>query len=311
MSHLPHGDTALRLGWRFLPPHIRSAVEQRLGSPVVEARSCDAGFTPGLASVLTCADGSRHFVKAASAKAQRQFVDHYRTEARILARLPPGTPAARLLWTLDADWFVFSTEYVTGASPRRPWRRGDVEACLDACETLAEVGTPITGIPLRPQAEAVASDPALWDLLPAGSVPSDQLAVARGLAERHAEVLVGDTLVHHDLRDDNVLIGAGGAAVFVDWNWPVRGPAWFDSLSVLIGPRGDGLDISRHLAERPLLRDVPDEAIDIALALLAGYFLGSASQPVPTNSPYLRDAQWWQGETCWNWLAERRGWELT
>ena len=41
-----------------------------------------SGFTPGFASVLVCEDGSRHFVKAASVKAQRLFADSYREEAR-------------------------------------------------------------------------------------------------------------------------------------------------------------------------------------------------------------------------------------
>jgi hypothetical protein len=44
------------------------------------------------------------------------------------------------------------------------------------------------------------------------------------------------------------------------------------------------------------------------LALLAGYFLKSASDPVPPTSPHLREHQRWQGEVCWDWLCERRGW---
>lgn len=73
-------------------------VETRLGSPVVSAESQTAGFTPGFASVLTTADGSRHFVKAASLVAQRPFAEAYREEAAKLATLPAGVPAPRLLW---------------------------------------------------------------------------------------------------------------------------------------------------------------------------------------------------------------------
>jgi hypothetical protein len=42
--------------------------------------------------------------------------------------------------------------------------------------------------------------------------------------------------------------------------------------------------------------------------LLVGYFLRSATLPVPPTSPYMRDHQRWQGEVCWHWLAERRRW---
>jgi hypothetical protein len=115
-------------------------------------------------------------------------------------------------------------------------------------------------------------------------------------------------VVHTDLRDDNFLIGADGAVWMCDWNWPVLGADWIDSLFTLVGPRGDGLDVEQVIAERPLLRDVPSEHIDVMLALLVGYFFRQRDEPVPTNSPHIRDHQSWQGEVCWSWLSERRGW---
>ena len=77
---------------------------------------------------------------------------------------------------------------------------------------------------------------------------------------------------------------------------------------MLIGPRGDGLDVESVIAARPLLRDVPAEHIDTVLALLVGYFFRQRDEPVPPTSPYLREHQSWQGEVCWAWLCERRGW---
>ncbi len=115
--------TARRLEWAFLPPGIRRYVERRCGSPVVAAHSQGAGFTPGFASVLVCEDGSRHFVKAASTKAQRPFADAYREEARRLASLPEGVPAPRLSWLLDDDWVVLGIEHVEATNPARPWSR--------------------------------------------------------------------------------------------------------------------------------------------------------------------------------------------
>ncbi len=314
MSHLiPHGDTAIRLGWKFLPPHIRAEVERRCGSPVVSSVSCDAGFTPGLASVLTCADSSRHFIKAAAAVAQRTFADAYREEARILAGLPARVPAPRLRWVIDEDWFVLCTEFVDSTQPARPWSVADLDATLDTCERLAAATTPapavLSGKPFTQEAADLLPG---WDLVSVEDLPApagaDHLSEAVALAGRCREVLDGDTLVHSDLRDDNVLLRPDGTALFCDWNWPARGADWFDSLAVLIGPRGDGLDVTKVMAERPLLRDVPGEHVDIALALMCGHFLGSATQPVPASSPWLRTAQRWQGEVVWSWLAERRGW---
>ena len=114
----PHGRTARRLTWPHLPPHIRALIEKQCGSPVADAASQGGGFTPGFASVLTCEDGTRHFVKAASQKAQRMFAESYREEARKLAQLPEEAPAPRLLWLHDADdWVVLGIEYVEARTP--------------------------------------------------------------------------------------------------------------------------------------------------------------------------------------------------
>src|SRR4051794_12508384 len=87
LPDVPHGRTAMRLEWRFRPPEVRSLIEDSLGLPVVDAVSQRAGFTPGFASVLTTADGTRAFVKAASKTAQREIAGSYAEEARKLTIL--------------------------------------------------------------------------------------------------------------------------------------------------------------------------------------------------------------------------------
>jgi aminoglycoside phosphotransferase (APT) family kinase protein len=305
---IPHGRTARRLEWAHLPPSVRAAIEQRCGSPVVEAISQGGGFTPGFASVLVCADGSRHFVKAASRVAQRVFAESYQEEARKLRALPQGTPAPRLLWAIDDDWLVLGLEYVEARAPRRPWRREDLDPCLDALETVVDLLTPVPeDLHLAPIADDFAEWPAYWDHVRATRhLPRADEAAA--LAGAYAEAVQGDTVVHTDVRDDNVLLTPDGRALFCDWNWPTVGAPWLDSLFMLIGPRGDGLDVDAVIAERRLLRDVPPEHVDRVLALVCGYFLRQSDEPVPATSPHIRDAQRWQGDVVWAWLCERRGW---
>lgn len=308
---IPRGRTALRLQWQFLPPHLRAEIEGHCGSRVVDAESRDSGFTPGFASVLTCADGTRHFVKAASAKAQRLFADSYREEARKLSALPAEVAAPRLLWWLDDDWVVLGIEYTEGRQPHRPWRRDELDACLDALEVLADQLTPAP-MPLDRLVDDYAAWPSYWDSVRADPPDLPGLAAhleeAALLAAGFAEAMDGTTLVHTDIRDDNVILGPDGRVRFCDWNWPVTGADWVDSLFLLVGPRADGLDVESVIAERRLLRDVPAEHLDRVIALLTGYFLHFGAQPVPPASPYLRAAQWHQGEVCWAWLAQRRGW---
>lgn len=306
---IPHGRTAQRLEWKFLPPHIRTLVEQHTGSPVVEAVSQRSGFTPGFASVLTCADGSRHFVKAASAKAQAPFAAAYREEARKLSALPPATPAPRLRWVHDDDWVVLGLEHVDARNPSRPWQARDLYRCLDALEVVADLLTPAPAdLGLDSFAAEFADLPGYWERVGELYPGQPHLDEAVELAAGFAEVTDGNTVVHTDIRDDNVLICADGRTLFCDWNWPVVGAAWIDSVMALVGPRGDGLDVEHVLTARELTADVPAEHVDRLLALLCGYFLKQAAEPVPPTSPWLREAQRWQGEVVWAWLSERRGW---
>jgi len=302
-TRIPHGRTARRLEWAHLPPHLRALVERRLGSPVVEAASRPSGFTPGFASVLTCADGARHFVKAASTKAQQMFADAYREEARKLGMLPPGVPAPRLRWLHDADdWVVLCFEYVEGRAPARPWVADELAAASRMAIDVARLLTPAP-VGLDRAVDEFADWPGHWD-----GVRHPRAADCQALAVRYADVVDGDTLVHTDIRDDNLLVRPDGSVVMCDWNWPIVGAAWLDSLFLLIGPRGDGLDVEAHIAAHPLLSTVDPEHVDIVLALILGYFEASAAQPVPPTSPYIREAQAWQRDVIHDWLAERRGW---
>ena len=303
----PVGRTARRLGWVHLPPTVRTAVERKLGSTVIDSVSCDAGYTPGLASVVTCADGTRHFLKAASTKAQKVSADAYRIEARRLRTLPPSVAVPRLQWTIEAeDWVVLAIEYVEGRAPLRPWTADDLAACSRMLVEAAAALTPAPGLGVPTYAEELGSWADLWTTRLAHLPHAAECAA---LAARIGEVSAGETLVHCDVRDDNLLLGHDGAQVWLcDWNWPVRGAAWIDSLILLIGPRGDGLDVDGHIAAHPLLADVEPEHIDVLLAHLLGYFSASADLPRVSNSPYLRTVAAWQRDVLLRWLAERRNW---
>jgi aminoglycoside phosphotransferase (APT) family kinase protein len=307
LEPVPHGATARRLDWMLLPPTLRRLVEARFGTTVVKAHSAGAGFTPGLASVLTGADGRRVFLKAASKQAQRPFAEAYATEVHHLRALPQGLPVPRLLWSHEDDlWVVLATEYVDGANPARPWRAAELDACLDTLDVLARRLTP-PPMRLHTFAEDFAQFFASWDHVRSTAPTWPHLDEAIALASRYTGVTSGNTLVHTDARDDNFLL-SGGQALLCDWNWPVVGAPWIDTVCVLMTAFGDGLDADALLAARPLTREVDPEDVDVLLALLVGYFLERREQPVPPSSPFLRRHQDWCAEVTWAWLARRRGW---
>ncbi|MGL5827436.1 MAG: hypothetical protein ACRCYU_21905 [Nocardioides sp.] len=308
-SPIPWGRTARRLDWALLPPHLRKAIERRLGWSVTTTISQPGGFTPGFASVLTGPEGQRVFVKAASCLAQRAFADAYRIEAGVLAALPARIAAPGLLWTIDQDWVVLAIEHVDAVAPKRPWTRRQLTQCLDAIELTTRSLTPApAALDLPTAVDELAAFPSCWEQLAAAGLELPHWPEAADLAGRMADAVGGNSVVHADIRDDNLLIDRHRRVWICDWNWPFRGAPWLDSLMLLIQAHGDGLGVADLLAERPNTREVPGEEVDIVLAVLAGYYLWHGALPSPTTSPWLRAQQAWMGESAWRWLRERRGW---
>lgn len=308
LEPVPHGRTARRLEWQLLPPPLRRHVEDRWGTRVVGARSARTGYTPGCASVLTGADGRRIFLKAASRQAQRPFADAYALEARRLRELPTGLSVPRLLWSHeDESWVVLALECLDGTNPARPWDPGQLDRCLDRLEALALALTP-PPMRLPSLAEEFADFPAGWEHVRRTAPQWPHLEEAVAVASRWEQATAGDTLVHCDARDDNFLLTEDGQAYLVDWNFPVRGAAWIDTVCLLMTAFGDGIDADGLLTRRPLTRDVAADDVDALLALLCGYFLERRDQRAPRSSPFLRRHQDWCAEVSWAWLEQRRGW---
>jgi aminoglycoside phosphotransferase (APT) family kinase protein len=308
LEPLPHGRTARRLDWLLLPPEVRRLVEDRFGTTVVEAHSADAGFTPGCASVLVGANGRRIFLKAASRKAQRPFADAYAQEIRTLRQLPSGLPVPRLLWSHQDDlWVVLALDHVAGSNPVRPWDPAELERCLDTLQLIGQTLTP-PPMPLATFAEDFADFLDGWDHVRRTQPDWPHLEDAVALASRYERATAGNTLVHSDAREDNFLLATTGRAMLCDWNFPVVGAAWIDTVCLLMTAYGDGVDADAVLARRPLTRNVDPEHVDTLLALLCGYFLERRDQPAPYSSPFLRRHQDWCAHASWAWLAARRGW---
>lgn len=308
LSTLPHGRTARRLDWEHLPPLVRAAVAERCGAPVVDHEPQTGGFLPGFSSVLTCADGSRHLVRAASTRAQRGYAHGCQLEARTRPALPPGAPAAPLRWVLqEQGWVAVGIQHVPGRSPARPWTLDDATAVLEGLAGAAATLTPApAALGVEAAAEAFAAWPAAWDHVRVTDPDLPQLEEMAALAAAFLEVCGGETLVHTDVRDDTVLLTEDGRLLLDDWHWPVRGAAWIDPVIALIGPRGDGLDAEALLAACPLTATVPADDVDALLALLTGYYRQAADGAAVPAAPHLRAAQRWQAEVCEAWLRDRR-----
>jgi len=313
---VPVRATARRPSWDDLPAEVREWIESRLAAVVESTWSAGTGFTPGFASRLDLSDGRQVFVKAASSADDRlhgwPLSDAYRDEVRKLALLPAGVGAPELLWHTDSEiageqWLIAAFRYIDGTPPRRPWDQAELDLVL---AELASFATRLTPVPSALGLAAVDKElVGRWEerLHRARMYESDEswLETIGALCRQARQLLDGDSLVHMDLRDDNILIDASDGVWFVDWNWPVRGAAWIDLICLLLSARGDRIDVEGILQTHPLTRDVEAHAIDVLLAVLWSYWAVESHQEVPDSSPHLRDHQRWYLDVTRDWLAER------
>src|SRR3954454_8104023 len=120
-----------RPSYDALPAVVRAWVDEALGSSVVQSSSEHGGFSPGVAARVTCADGTRAFVKAVSAEVNPVSPGMHRTEAKVTAALPAALGSPRRLSSYDdGTWVALLLEQVDGRPPVSPWRPDELAAAL-------------------------------------------------------------------------------------------------------------------------------------------------------------------------------------
>lgn len=318
--------TALRPEWARLPVELRSAIGDRLGAPVLAARTATAGFTSGFAAVLdTGPPAGRVFVKAADLVRQPDLAQAYANEAAILQRLPAGLPVPRLRWSMTAaGHVVLCVDAVDAQVPTLPWQPAALTAALDAyaevAAALAEPPAELVGLGLPTLSALAREDLRWWREIRAGREPVPELpaGLAQSVTDRLVELVALESLlpeyaesgglVHGDLRVDNVLLEPTGRAWICDWNWLCHGPAWFDLATLLLTASAGDRDVDAVFARHPAAADAPPDALDAALAALSGYFLVQAGAGATPGSPHLRSHQRLSGSLALAWLARRQGW---
>ncbi len=302
-----------RIGWAQLPAEVRAGVEEILGARVVSATSQPGGLSPGSADRVLTDDGGAAFVKAVSSAQNEDSPAIHRAEAAVCRQLPPQVPAARFLGVHDdGDWVALVLEDVEGRHPATPWVTSELEASLQALATIARrlTPSPVTGVPTAVDALAttldgwarLSADPP-GDLHPWVAAHLDDLVE---LSRRGVRSLTGDTVVHMDVRADNLLLTTSGEVVLVDWPWAFVGAPWADTIGLLVNVNlHGGHDVDRLVREYAAGATAAE--VDGFLAGLTGFFLDGARLPDPPGLPTLRGFQRAQGDATLAWLARRLG----
>ncbi|NUT10939.1 MAG: aminoglycoside phosphotransferase family protein [Nonomuraea sp.] len=299
--------TGARVPWPEVHPGVRDAVAGFLGGPVVEAVTQPGGFSPAAAVRVRTEAGRRAFVKAVGPEPNPQSVAIYRAELKIAAALPASVPAPALLTGFELDgWVALVFEDVEGAHPDMPWRRDQLDRVLAA---IGKMSAALTPSPIEAQAvgEAMGESFQGWRRLVGEDTTGldpwalRHLGELAGLESGWADAAAGDTLVHADLRADNILL-TPERVYFVDWPWACLGAPWYDLVMMLPSVAMQG-----GPAPHELFGD-PDPAVTAVLAAVTGYFVRQGRQPDPPGLPTLRAFQRAQGVVALEWLKRRTGW---
>jgi aminoglycoside phosphotransferase (APT) family kinase protein len=301
-----------------VPPDVRAAFEKWAGARVLTAVSQPSGFSPGVAARLKLSDARGVFVKAIGPTPNPDSPAIHRREARIVAALPDHVPVPRLLWTHDGGaegWVVLAFEEVAGRHPFEPWRLDELDRVLGACAELCEALTPS---PLSVEDAGLASEKVRaricgWQrlqhephLVRRLDAWSQEHLHALAELESHAPAAVhGQTLLHFDIRADNILLD-DEHVWFFDWPAACIGAPWFDVVAFVPSVTMQGGPSAADVWDRYSGgRSVAAELVTQSLAAVAGYFTRESLLSAPPGLPTLRAFQAAQGVIARRWLAER------
>ena len=252
--------------WRRLPESVRLWVAGTVGGRVL-------GFDPsGEANpgeVVGVVRSIRGPLVLRAVPADSPGADHYRFAARVTMALPEEVPAAELVRAGQSDgWIVLIFEEPDGRAPAQPWRAEELARVTGLLDELTPVLTPspIEGLPV--------------------------------LAD-------GDTLLHFDLHPGTVRLPRRGQPTVLDWGSACTGPAWADTVRLLVDGDLGSLDPEQIFLATARGSRAPAAEVDALLEHLAYTWGFEAEDPATPESLRARRAA--SALAATRWLQQRRG----
>lgn len=307
----------VRLPYAAVPDRVRAWVDATLGSRVFATAEQVGGMSPGCATRLTCADGTRAFVKAVGAELNPDTPGLFRREVGVLEHLGAHELWARLLASYDdGDWVALLVEDVEGRHPDFT-DAAEVDAVLSGTDRLSAVladrGAP-PSVALVEAADTFVkwadSLDSLADASPAAPVPAWLRADRRDWADvlRREATRPDVRVLHWDIRVDNLLRRPSGEVVFVDWGVAARGPAWVDPLLARM-ERVEEAWFDDSVAASAVLAEAGDEVVTAFLAGFGAHLALRSVAAVDVNLPTINDFRIAESRRMLGAVARRTGHE--
>lgn len=274
---------------------VKAALEAILG-PVEHLEVVKRGYTHIERVVATLGDGRSVFAKRAVDETTATWL---RQEHMMYEALRNEAFVPKVVGWADSDLPILLLEDLSDAIWPPPWDSAQIGAVLSALDELARCRAP-EGLPRLPDGEQpgegwhrVLTDPS--EFLSVGLCDADWLDHAGPVlrAAAAAATLTGESVVHCDIRSDNICFRLG-SALLVDWNLARIGNPEFDVafwLPSLAAENG------------PLPEDVAPRCTAELAAYVAGFFACRAGQAEIPVAPLVRQAQRQQLRTALPWAA--------
>lgn len=305
----------VRLRYDAVPAGVRAWVEETLGSPVVSTAEQVGGMSPGCATRVTCADGTRAFVKAVGVELNPDTPGLFRREVGVLEHLGAHELWARLLASYDdGAWVALLIEDVEGRHPDFT-HATELEAVLAGTDRLSEIlrerDVPSSmdlvdvAFVLRRWAESLST---LAEAPSAAPVPDWLRADPYGWADvlrEHADRPMPH-VAHWDIRVDNLLRRPDGEIVFLDWGAAARGPAWADPILARL-ERVDDPWFDDSIGDSPALAEAGDDVVTAFLAGFGAHLAVRSLVAVDVNLPTLNDFRIRESRRMLEAVARRTG----
>lgn len=261
------------------------------------ARFVDRGYTPAERWVVTFEDGSTAFAKSGVDSVTSTPATALRREHQAYTTVTGDFMPRMLGWDAGGAEPLLLLEDLSDAVWPPPWTPALIEAVARALDTLSASTVPPDAPDLERAQRARLSGWRRIELAPApflamGLATSDWLEVSLPalLEASDRAILMGDSLVHFDVRSDNVCVVDGQARV-IDWSDYARGNPMVDRVAWLP---------SLHREGGPRPWELIGDSMGLA-PLLAGYFAAQAGLPAIPTAPHVRDVQRAQLESALPW----------
>jgi hypothetical protein len=277
---------------------VIEAITRAAGRPAQTwQRVTRGGYTPAERWLVTFADGTRGFAKVGTVHRVGQWLKiEHRVYAEIVGEFMP-----RLIGWSTRPVPALLIEDLSGAHWPPPWSGDFIAKVRATLESVAATPCPewvprVEQLDLFGGWSAIVSDPEPFLALGLASKEWLFAALPALIASEHPSELAGNSLLHLDVRSDNICLAAD-RVVLVDWNFVSRGnplldvAGWLPSLTSEGGP----------------LPEVVDAAAGIFAPAMAGYFCSHASLPIIPDAPAVREVQLAQAVTSLCWAARWLG----